>query len=346
MSTQTKEELEKQKAEMTAGVKGQKTEAEAAGQETAEQPTEQKKKRRRGVTNDTRATSRLKFDERRDVNTSNGLFIGHLDNVEIQWVTIGTEVTGLPQFAGLSIPLLILTFASNHENENERRYCTLRLMPAESNALTIIGGKESWKVDTVTGWLKHVLDTFVFKGRAMTEAEEDALSLPFEDSDENGQYVPVEAEEVIAGWKALFENFVNMLNHDGKPYYRTLDGKYIPIWMKLLRYTKRKNNWEPVVRGKSTMGDLGFSTFVGEGAIELYKESQEPKILRVDVSKESVRHRETAAARPATPGIPGNPMMGGSVPQMPMGGSAAPMGGNAFTAGNQFAGNPADDLPF
>lgn len=342
MSTQTKKELEEQKAALAASV-----EAGNGGNAVAsESPVEQKKKRRRGVTNDTRATSRLKFDDRRDMNNANGLFIGHLDNIELQWVTIGTEVTGLPQFAGLAIPLLVITFASNHEVEAERRYVTLRLMPAESNALTIIGGKDSWKVDTVIGWMKHILDTYVFKGRAMTESEEDLLSLNYEDSDDDGQYVPVEAEEVVAGWKALFENFVNFINRDGKPYYRTVDGKYIPIWMKLLRYTKRKNVWEPVVRGKSTMGDLGFSTFVGEGAIEIYKEQQVPRILRVDPSKESPRHQQAAANTPAAPAMPGAPMMGGAIPQPAMGSAAPASGIPNFAAGGTGFGNPADDLPF
>ena len=42
------------------------------------------------------------------------------------------------------------------------------------------------------------------------------LLLPFEDFDENMQYVPVEAEEVIAGYKTVFENYVKLLNNNGK----------------------------------------------------------------------------------------------------------------------------------
>lgn len=335
MSTQTKKELEEQKAALAASVNGQEGATNAAapvGEETT------KKKKRRGISNDTRGSSRLKFDERRDANKSNGLFVGHLDNVEITWVTLGADVQGLQSFAGLAIPVLYLTFASNEENESIRRYVTHRMMPAESNALTIPGGAEAWKVESVLGWMKHLMDVFVLKGRAMTEAEEDALCLPFDDTDDDGNYVPVESEEVVNGWKVLFENFVKIMNNDGKPVYKTANGGVLPIWMKLLRFTKFKNAWTPVVRGKSTAGDLGFTNFVGEGCIELYKTQVAP-LLKVDVAKESITYKETA--KPAAPTMPGAPMMGGAVPtsQMPGVDMTAPTSGFAM-------GNPADDLPF
>ena len=52
--------------------------------------------------------------------------------------------------------------------------------------------------------MKHIYNVFVLKGRDLTEEEIDVLTLPFEDFDENMQYVPVEAEEVIAGYKTVF----------------------------------------------------------------------------------------------------------------------------------------------
>lgn len=342
MSTQTKKELEEQKAALAASVNGQEGTTNAVAP-AVEETT--KKKKRRGISNDTRGSSRLKFDERRDAQRANGLFIGHLDNVEVTWVTLGADVQGLQSFAGLAIPVLSLTFASNDESEAVRRYVTHRMMPAESNALTIPGGAEAWKVESVLAWMKHLMDVFVLKGRVMTEAEEDALCLPFDDTDDDGNYVPVESEVVVDGWKILFENFVKLMNNEGKPVYKTATGGIIPIWMKLLRFTKFKNAWTPVVRGKSTMGDLGFTNFVGEGCIELYK-SQVAPLLKIDVSKESITYKETA--KTTAPTMPGAPMMGGAVPtsQMP----AMPMGGseNTFTGGSQFpgVGNPADELPF
>ena len=75
MSTQTKKEQEEVKAGEAAGDEQQ--------QGAAAPVDETKKKRRRGINNETRAASRLKFDERRDANRANGLFVGHLDNVEV-----------------------------------------------------------------------------------------------------------------------------------------------------------------------------------------------------------------------------------------------------------------------
>lgn len=307
-----------------------------------------KRKLRRGVTNETRSTSLLKFDERRDANRNNGLFIGHLDNVEVKWVTIGEEVQSLPQFAGLAIPILAIDFASNHEAVDQRRHVPLRFMPAESNALTIPGGKEAWKVDSVFGWMKHVLNVFLLKGKPMTEEQEDMLTLPFEDFDENNNYVPVEAEQVVAGWRVVFENFVKLLNNDGKPCYQGANGAILPIWMKLLRFTKVNKEWRAVVNGKTTYGDLGFTNFVGEGCIELYKQDT-PPTLKIDITKESITYKETKKDTPKPAMAPGAgvvpPMMGGvGAPVMPdagFGGAAPETGGSPFMTAN-----PADELPF
>lgn len=301
------------------------------------------KRHRRGVNNETRGRTRLKFDEKRDANSANGLFLAHLDEARVDWITIGQEATGLPSFAGLAIPVLCFVFASNEDDENVRKYVPLRFTPAESTTLTIIGGKDEWKVNSIFDWLKHIYDVYVLKGRAMTEEEEDLLSLPFEDMDENGNYVPVEAQTVINGWRTVFENFVALLNNNGKPVYKTADGKNIVVWLKLLRFIKVKNEWQPVVRGKSNMGDLGFTSFVGEGCIELYKKDKQP-LLKIDVSKESILYKEIAKA-PTTPKIPNAGVVPGGVsvgaavvsPAFGMGGN----GGSVFTSDN-----PTDDLPF
>lgn len=299
------------------------------------------KKHRRGINNETRGRTRLKFDEKRDANKANGLFIGHLDEARVDWITIDSNSTGLPSFAGLAIPVLCFVFASNEDDENVRKYVPLRFTPAESTALTIVGGNEEWKVNSIFDWLKHIYDVFVLKGRAMTEQEEELLTLPFDDMDADGNYVPVPAEDVIAGWRVVFENFVSLLNNNGKPVYKTVDGKIIPIWMKLLRYTKFKNSWQPVVRGKSTAGDLGFTSFVGEGCIELYKKDTAP-MLKIDISKESIVHKQIAKA-PVTPQIPNNGTMAGGVPVAPA--IAAPAFGTG--EGSPFTSeNPTDDLPF
>ena len=308
----------------------------------AGQPAEvANKKKRRGISNETRATSRLKFDDVRDANKANGLFQGHLESVEVKDITIGEETTGMPSFNGMTVPKLILTFASNHPAVAERRYVSMQFLPAESNVDTIPNGSKAWQVDRIMAYLKHLLDVYLLKVKPMSEEQEDALTLAFEDFDDNGEYVSVDPTEVINGWRVLFENFANIMNtgKDGKPIYVTADGKIIPIWMKLLRFTKNKGQWKPV-EGGNRAGDLAFPGFVGEGVIELFVTNKAP-ILKVDATKEKIAVMDIAKTptNPAVPGMPGAPM--GGVPA----GFGDGMGADNGSPIPAFPG-AGEDLPF
>lgn len=304
--------------------------------EVANEATKEVKKVRRGIAA-ARGTTRLKFSH--EQAKLNGLFIAHLDSVATSMIQIGEDKTGMPSFNGLEIPKLVFTFASNEAEVAKRHYVTLQFTAVESNANTIPGGKEDWKVNTVFDWLKHILNVYVLKGRELTDEEADALSLPFEDFDEQGEYVPVEPETVIAGWKTIFENFENIVNRgrDGQSYYKTKDGKDIPVWIKLLRYNKTKKGWNPV-----NNGDLSFPSFVGEGCIEIYKQNTAPSI-RIDSVKESIIPMNVEKAKaPNMPAmgnnIAGASPMGGGVPVDPMAGMNN-LNNIAMEAG-------ADDMPF
>lgn len=308
-----------------------------------------KKRRLRGINNETRAVVRKKFDEKRDANRTNGLFVGHLDNVEVAWATL-KEDANIPQFAGLAVPYLTFTFCSNEENINDRKYTTVRFGAVESNVETIPGAKNEWKVNVIFQFMKHVYEVFVLKGRAMTEAEEDALTLPFEDFEDDGQggyqYVSLEAEVILNGYKTLFENYVKLLNNDGKPHYKAANGGILPIWMKLLRFIRAKNEWKPVLSG-SQAGELAFPTFIGEGVIELFDANKQPSI-KVDVHKESIIYKEEAM-KAKTPNVGTAPVAGGVVPAMgaPAFGSAPvnPAFGDAFPS-NPIPNADASELPF
>ena len=308
--------------------------------------TAPKKRRARGINNETRAVVRKKFDEKRDANRTNGLFIGHLDTVEVNWATLKDDAN-IPQFASLAVPYLTFTFCSNEENANDRKYTTVRFGAVESNTETIPGGKSEWKVNVVFQFMKHVYEVFVLKGRAMTEAEEDALTLPFEDFEDDGnggyQYVPLDAEVILNGYKVMFENYVKLLNNDGKPYYKTANGGILPIWMKLLRFIRAKNEWKSVLGGNQA-GELAFPTFIGEGVIELFDANKQPSI-KVDVHRESIIYKEEAmkaktpdVGAPAGGVAPAGPAFGGGAPINPAFGSAFP--------DSPIANADASDLPF
>lgn len=292
---------------------------------------------RRGL-GSARGTTRLKFTH--ELAKQNGLFIAHVDSVVVSTIQIGEEKTGMPSFNGLEIPKLTITFASNEEEAAKRHYQTLSFTAVESNAQTIPGGKDEWKVNTVFDWLKHILNVFVLKGRDLTEEEAAALSLSYEDFDENGDYVSIEPEDVIASWKTLFENFENIMNRgrDGQPVYKTKDGKPITVWIKLLRYIKtNKKGWQAI-----NNGDLSFPSFVGEGCIEVFKQNT-PVSIRVDKVKESIIPMNIE--KPKTPNMPniggmGAPAMGGIPVMDNMGGMV-----DNSNLGN-IAADAAEDVPF
>ena len=293
------------------------------------------KKVRRGVSNKTQAVAQLKFHEKDAAQ--NGLFVGHLESVSVEWFT---DANG-KEFTGEKVPRLVFHFTSNHANASEKRHVYQSLIPVPSNVNTIPEGIESWKVDNVFNWIKHILDVFYLKGRELTEEEEDALSLTFDDTDENGEYVSVEVADVLAGYRSVFENACAMLNGqfnlaDGetaKPCFKTSDGKFIPCWLKLLRHKKRKNDWINV----TSNGDLGFDGFIGNGVVELMKKDMPPTVLRLDLAKESITPKETK--KQPTIGAPGMTPGIGGVAVDPMAG----MAGNYDAAAVAGAG---DEMPF
>lgn len=291
--------------------------------ETSVEEVVSKPKVRRGI-GTARGTTRMKFDTKHAL--PNGLFLAHLENVEVRDITIGEETSGMPSFNGLTIPQLVLTFASNEEDANKRKYAPpLRFSAVESNAETIPGGKGEWKVNQIFDYIKHILNVYVLKGRELNETEEEALALSFEDFDEEGNYIPTEPEVVIAAWRQLFTNFATIMNtgRDGSPVYKTKDNKFIPVYVKLIRYFKaNKSGWKAV-----SNGDLAFPTFVGEGVIEIYKQNV-PASIRIDAIREDIRPRQIAETKkPNMPAGPGMTMMGG-IPMMGSeGGIVDPMAG-------------------
>ena len=164
------------------------------------------KKVRRGVSNETKATAQLRFHEKDAA--PNGLFMAHLHSVSVEW---STNADG-KQFTGEKVPRLQFEFASNTADANEMRHVYQSLFPVESNVNTIPGGSEEWKVNQVLNWIKHILDVYYLRGRKLTEAEEDALSLPFIDFDDDGNFVALDVKEILAGYAQVFSTVVAMLN--------------------------------------------------------------------------------------------------------------------------------------
>lgn len=286
---------------------------------------------RRGIAS-ARGTQRLKFSHT-DAK-SNGLFIAHLESVDVSTIKVGEDSTGLPSFNGMELPRLRFLFTSNEPEEAKRKYVTLAFTPAESNAETIPGGKSEWKITNTLDWIQHLFKVFVLKGREFTEEEANALSLDFVDFDETGQYVPVDPEVVVAAWTKLFNNVADIFNtgKDGKPYYKTATNGIVPLWIKLIRYNKtNKNGWSAIANG-----ELAFPTFVGEGCVEIQKPNEMPSI-RYNAIKECITPKDIESKKKAqTPnmGMPGMPTSTG-----------VSLDGGMGAGFPDFGGGVIDDMP-
>lgn len=297
------------------------------------------KKKRRGISNDTRSTINLKFSE--NDATPKGLFLCRVDSVKCGWATIGEESTGMGDFAGHAIPRFEIHFTSIHANADERRHVTLTLNPVQSNVETYEYGEKKWQVDRVLGYLKHILEIMYLNGRQLTDAEIDALSLSYNDCDDESNYVPVEVDDVINGWRILFENVVAMLNGNfgenptGKACFRTDKGD-CRYFCKLLRYIKTGRGANAKWAAVGNNGDLAFPQFVGEGVIEKQKSVDAvPVKLKINTITESITPKQVEEKK--APSLPGN-MPGG----IPMGG--APM--NDFGTNYNAAEVAGTEMPF
>lgn len=287
------------------------------------------KKNRRGVNNQTQAVTQLRFHEKDAA--PNGLFIAELSDVKVDW-SINAEAK---TFTGIKVPRLTFEFTSTHAKAAEKRHAYYTLFPVESNVNTIPGGTDEWKVNQVLNGIKHLLDVFYLKGRLMTEEEEDMLALNFSDIDDEGNYVPVDPQEVANAYGVLFNNVANIfagrtLVNEGetpKPIYKDKDGKFIRCWIKLIRAKKIKGDWKNV----GNNGELSFDPFINNGFVELQNGNNPPTILRLELSKESITPKEVKK----TPNIPGmgGVMIGDTVP----GGMPSDM--SAYAAAQ-------DDMPF
>ena len=295
----------------------------------SEKKEQEVKKVRRGVSNQTQAVNQLRFHEK-DV-TKFGIFMAELADVKVEY----SNNPDAKQFAGISIPRLTFEFTSTHDKAIEKRHAYYTLFPVESTVNTIPNGSEEWKVNQVLNGIKHILDVFYFKGRLMTEAEEDMLALNFTDFDDEGNYVPVDPQVVADGYGVLFKNVVAMMNgltvakegETPKAFYKDKDGKPVKCWIKLLRYKKAKGEWRAI-----NNGELAFDPFIGNGFVELVNGNNPPAILRLDLSRESITPKDVKKA-PNMPGIGAGVMVGDSMaPGIP-----SDMG--AYAAAG-------DDLPF
>ena len=328
--------------------------------QSANAATAAPKKRRRGISNETRTTSRKKFSHKDAINNI-WLFVGNL-HARVAWVTMKEESNMRPAFAGKAVPQLIIEATSLHTNPVDVRVASKTFWAYESNVDYIPGGFKEKFINIDFAWIKHFLDVVVFKGRKMTDEESEMLELGYVDYDDNGQYEPVEVEDVIKAWGVLFDNVVKLVEtggENGKSALLDKAGNQRQFWFRLNRYYKNKGEWAFSGQG-SEEGDLVFPNIVGQGIFEEKfmidaNHFREPSLL-FDFTKERIAPMEGVQSKQkkapnlaAAAGI-GGIAMGAGIVQPGMGGmpNFGAAGGFNPTEGSAFAPDGDDNggLPF
>lgn len=328
--------------------------------QSANAATAAPKKRRRGISNETRTTSRKKFSHKDAINNI-WLFVGNL-HARVAWVTMKEESNMRPAFAGKAVPQLIIEATSLHTNPVDVRVASKTFWAYESNVDYIPGGSKEKFIDMDFAWIKHFLDVVVFKGREMTDEEAEMLELGYVDYDDNGKYEPVEVEDVIKAWGVLFDNVVKLVEtggENGKSALLDKAGNQRQFWFRLNRYYKNKGDWAFSGQG-SEEGDLVFPNIVGQGIFEEKfmidaNHFREPSLL-FDFTKERIAPMEGVQSKQkkapnlaAAAGIGGIAMGAGIVqPGMGVMPNFGAAGGFNPTEGSAFAPDGDDNggLPF
>lgn len=328
--------------------------------QSANAATAAPKKRRRGISNETRTTSRKKFSHKDAINNI-WLFVGNL-HARVAWVTMKEESNMRPAFAGKAVPQLIIEATSLHTNPVDVRVASKTFWAYESNVDYIPGGSKEKFINMDFAWIKHFLDVVVFKGREMTDEESEMLELGYVDYDDNGQYEPVEVEDVIKAWGVLFDNVVKLVEtggENGKSALLDKAGNQRQFWFRLNRYYKNKGDWAFSGQG-SEEGDLVFPNIVGQGIFEEKfmidaNHFREPSLL-FDFTKEriapmeGVQSKQKKAPNLAAAASIGGIAMGAGIVQPGMGGmpNFGAAGGFNPTEGSAFAPDGDDNggLPF
>ena len=267
-----------------------------------------------------------------------------------------------PAFAGKAVPQLIIEATSLHTNPIDVRVASKTFWAYESNVDYIPGGAKEKFINMDFAWIKHFLDVVVFKGREMTDEESEMLELGYVDYDDNGQYEPVEVEDVIKAWGVLFDNVVKLVEtggENGKSALLDKAGNPRQFWFRLNRYYKNKGDWAFSGQG-SEEGDLVFPNIVGQGIFEEKfmldaTHFKEPSLM-FDITKERIAPMDGVQSKQkkapnlaAAPGI-GGIAMGAGIVQPSMGGmpNFGAAGGFNPTEGSAFAPDSEDNggLPF
>ncbi len=200
-----------------------------------------------------------------DKNVNDGLVLLALEDVKVDTITLGDNTKEI-SFNGKELPRLSFIFRQANAQPGVRpAYYYHSFRPVEHTEDNVLN--KQWKYNQIMDYITHF--HHVFAGREdYTASELELANFPMEEINEKGEFIPQEADKVIAAWTTFFTGVAQMFNGYGKKpvvLYKKEDGSPKIVWAKLLLYE--------TIKGKVTEvnnGDPGMPNFVGDGTIELY----------------------------------------------------------------------------
>jgi len=217
------------------------------------------------INKETRTTTAKEFKVSPEVN--NGLAIGILDNVEVSTFTVKDDAKWI-DYRGKEAVRLSLIFKEVPKEAGVEAGIYI-------HSYNFIDHSNTDRNKFIAGMfqtIKHIIGVYKGGVENITDAEYAYLKLDLEDAK---NYT---AEEIIAAYTKFFNGVKTVI--DG------CTTKDIKVWMKLLLYIKGSN-----VNG----GKLGFTSYPGEGLIELYKQDVEPSLTIRIARQESIIPRSDSA---------------------------------------------------
>lgn len=261
----------------------------------------------KGINNDVQSTSRKKFILNPEID--GGISRAIVAKIEVATADIAND-SKMTTFRGKKIPRLVIHFESTMDRPGVKTsYYDHAYLPYEHNPDNVMNKDNSWKFDSMAQTIKHLHE--VLSGRGLTKEEVELMTFPINET-ENGSFVEIPVDDIIAGWTAWFNGICAVFNggykvEDDKTAPSLLinaDSTPIPLFVKLLLYANNKevNN-----------GDPGLPMFPGEGVFQKILKDV-PREIRVKIEKgESIVPKvktATAAANRSIPGVSNTPGTG------------------------------------
>ncbi len=198
----------------------------------------------------------------------NGLVLMMLTSVTVSYVEAKDASGEWGIFIGKQIPKLNFNFVEVVDEKGAKPgvYSYTRT-PVAYNPNS--SDKDWWFTQTIQ-MVKHLID--VYTNEQWNDAYTELLSLELKDEEMTG-------DEILAAFDKFFKGIATVFNGDEKLklpcIYKDANGKAKTIWGKLLLYVKVKaiNN-----------GNFGFTSYPGEGVIELYVPGVKPS-LTINIAK-------------------------------------------------------------